>query len=68
MPKPRLITYTTPASVKIMMVFVGSGTGIVSTDAGLFVMNEDHPAGKTYPKGTVFAVEKGKIKEWRKNE
>lgn len=66
MPKPRLITYTNPASVKMMMSIMGSGTGILNTDAGLFIMNEDHPTGKTYPKGTVFAVEKGKIREWTK--
>jgi hypothetical protein len=68
MPKHRLITYTNPESVKMIMSIMGSGTGILNTDAGLFVMNEDHPKGKTYPKGTVFAVEKGKIKEWTKNE
>jgi hypothetical protein len=51
-----------------MMVLMGSGRGILNTDAGLFVMNEDHPEGKTYPKGTVFAVEKGRIKEWTKSK
>ena len=68
MPNPRLITYTNPASVKMMMTFVGSGAGILNTDAGLFLINEDHPTGKTYPKGTVFAVEKGKIKAWTKSK
>lgn len=68
MPKPRLITYTNPASVKMMMSIMGSGTGINNTDAGLFLINEDHPTGKTYPKGTVFAVEKGRIKEWTKGK
>ena len=68
MPKPRLITYTNPASVKMMMSIMGSGTGINNTDAGLFLINEDHPTGKTYPKGTVFAVEKGSVREWIKGK
>ncbi len=68
MPNPRLITYTNPASVKMMMTFVGSGAGILNTDAGLFLINEDHPTGKTYPKGTVFAVEKGSVREWTKGK
>ena len=68
MPKPRLITYTNPASVKMMMSIMGSGTGINNTDAGLFLINEDHPTGKTYPKGTVFAVTKGSVREWIKGK
>jgi len=68
MPKPRLITYTNPASVKMMMSIMGSGAGILNTPDGLFIMNEDHPTGKTYPKGTVFAVTKGSVREWIKNE
>ena len=68
MPKPRLIKYTNPESVKMIMFIMGSGTGILNTDAGLFLINEDRPEGKTYPKGTVFAVEKGRIKEWTKSK
>lgn len=68
MPKPRLITYTNPASVKMMMSIMGSGAGILNTPDGLFIMNEDHPTWKTYPKGTVFAVTKGSVREWIKNE
>lgn len=68
MPKPRLIKYTNPESVKMIMSIMGSGTGILNTDAGLFVMNETTPKGKIYPKGTVFAVEKGRIKEWTKSK
>lgn len=68
MANPRLIKYTNPESVKMIMSIMGSGTGILNTDAGLFIVNEDHPNGKTCPKGTVFAVEKGKIKEWTKSK
>jgi len=52
----------------MMMSIMGSGTGINNTDAGLFLINEDHPTGKTYPKGTVFAVEKGSVREWIKGK
>ena len=58
----KLITYTTPESVREMIDAKGDGFGIMNTDSGLFVVNEQHPTGKSYPKGTVFWVRKGSIR------
>ena len=59
----KLITYTTPESVREMMTEKGNMVGISNySDTGLFVVNEQHPKGKSYPKGTVFWVRKGSVK------
>ena len=59
----KLITYTTPKSVREIIEAKGDGYGISNyPDSGLFVVNEHHPTGKSYPKGTVFWVSKGSIK------
>jgi len=52
------ITYTTPASVKLIMAHYGGTTNILNTDRGLFI------DGVTYPKGTVFEVGKEVLKKW----
>ena len=54
------ITYTTPASVLAIITAYGTGTGIQNGPDGLWL----EVTGKTYPKGTVFEVKKGSIKEF----
>lgn len=59
----KLITYTTPESVREMIDAKGDGIGLSNyPDTGLFVVNEQHPMGKSYPKGTVFWACKGSIR------
>lgn len=61
--KSKLITYSTPESVREIIDAKGDGFGISNyPDTGLFVVNEQHPTGKSYPKGTVFWVRKGSVK------
>lgn len=38
----KLITYTTPESVREMIDAKGDGLGIMNTDNGLFVVNDQH--------------------------
>lgn len=54
------ITYTTPASVKMIMARYGAGTGIMNTENGLMI------DGRVYPKGAVFEVGKGVLREFKK--
>ena len=58
--KYKKITYTTPATVIAIMNANGSDAGIQNGPDGLWI--EAH--GKTYPKGTVFEVKRGSIKEF----
>lgn len=55
-------TYADPASVRQMIDAKGDGYGIQNTQSGLFVVNERHQTGKTYPKGTVFWVCSGSVR------
>jgi hypothetical protein len=63
MPKAKTvkITYTTPSSVRLIINIYGTGEGIQNTDNGLFI------DGVTYPKGTVFEVGPGVLKEFKKS-
>ena len=54
------IKYLDPESVQLIMNRYGSTTGILNTDRGLFI------DGVTYPKGTVFEVGKGVLREFKK--
>ena len=54
-PAPTKITYTTPASVLLIIEAKGDGTGINNTENGVYV------DGVLYPKGTVFCDLDGKV-------
>ena len=62
MPKSKTykIKYLDPESVQLIMSRYGSTTNILNTDRGLFI------DGVTYPKGTVFEVGKGVLREFKK--
>jgi len=62
MPKAKTIkiTYTNPSTVKLIMAHYGTGEGIQNTDNGLFI------DGVIYPKGTVFEVGPGVLREFKK--
>ncbi len=56
--KAQKIKYLDPASVEQIIEAHGSGSGILNTDRGLFLVT----TGKTHPKGITVLVGPGTIK------